>query len=142
MKNYISEGVSIICDLHNVSNNKLNNLEYLESIMLKACELSGATILGINKFKFDPAGVTIIITLSESHFSIHTYVDVNSKNNTGITMLDGFTCGNCSPEIGVTYIINQLCDGNENAYVDIKTFKRGMKRGIIDLGELCEIMCD
>lgn len=140
MKNYLSQGVHCICDIHNVSNNLLNDGELLELILVKACKLSGATVLNISKHKFEPAGWTIQITLSESHASIHTYVDLNNKDGLGEIFLDMFTCGKkCSPEIGVTYIISQL--RNEKSNVNVKVLKRGLKGGIVDISEMCEIMC-
>lgn len=138
---YISEGVSILCDIHNVSNDKLNDIDYLESILIKACELSGTTILNIYKHKFEPAGVTVQISLSESHASIHTYVDLDSENGLGEIFIDFFTCGKmCDPEIGVAFIVNQLCD-NDNSILNYKVFKRGLRSGIVDLSEMCEVMC-
>lgn len=130
---YISEGVSIICDLHNISNNKLNNGDYLESILIKACELSRTTVLNIYKHKFDPAGVTIQISLSESHLAIHTYVDLDSLDGLGDIFIDFFACGSSQPEIGIGYMVNQLCEGNDSCVVDIKTFKRGLGSGIVEV---------
>lgn len=140
MKQYVSQGVHILLDGYNVSNSLLNNSEYLESILIKACELSGATVLGSIEHKFNPVGVTLIVMLSESHFSIHTYVDLENKDDLGMFMSDGFTCGEkCKPEIGIAYIVNQLC--NEKSIINTKTIKRGLRSGIVDLSEMCEIMC-
>ena len=138
---YISQGVSIICDLHNIPNNKLNNGDYLESILIKACELSRTTILNIYRHKFNPAGYTISITLSESHLNIHTYVDLESLDGLGDIFIDFFACGNSQPEIGVAYIVNQLCEGNDGCIVDMRVFKRGLDSGIVNLSEICELMC-
>ena len=140
MKNYVSEGIHILLDAYEVSNKLLNNSEYLESVLIKACELSGATVLGTIEHKFNPVGVTLIVMLSESHFSIHTYVDLENKDDMGMFMVDGFTCGlNCKPEIGIAYIVNQLC--NDRSVMNVKTFKRGFRGGIVDLDAMCEVMC-
>lgn len=129
---YISEGVHYLCDIHNVSNDKLNDIDYLELIMTKACKLSNVTVLNIYKHKFEPAGVTTLFSLSESHLSIHTYVDLESENNLGMGMLDFFTCGNsCSPDIGVNYLIDELC--SEESIVSMKVFKRGLDCGIVEV---------
>ena len=128
---YISEGVHYLCDLHNISNNKLNDINYLESIMIKACELSGATVLNVYKHKFEPAGVTILITLQESHFSIHTYVDFDNKDGLNKAMCDFFGCGSCNPEIGIKYLIDNLC--SEESVISMKVFKRGLDSGIEEM---------
>jgi len=76
----------------------LNNLEKLEQIMVKACEDAKATILNITKNLFPVKnlpihGISIVIILSESHASIHTYPEFNS------CFVDFFTCGStCEPE--------------------------------------------
>lgn len=140
MKNYLPNGTHCICDLHNISNGLLDDSDFLEQIMRKACELSGATVLSSNTNKFEPAGCTITLNLSESHASIHTYVNLKNRDGLGECFIDIFSCGNCSPIIGITYIINQLC--TDESIVNIKTLKRGQKGGIADLSEMCEIMCN
>jgi len=128
---YISEGVHYLCDLHNISNNKLNDINYLKSIMIKACELSGATILNVYKHKFEPSGVTILIGLSESYATIHTYVDLDNKDGLGDCFLDFFTCGSCNPEIGIKHLIDNLC--SEMSAISMKGFKRGLDSGIEEI---------
>ena len=140
MKKYLSHGTHILLDAFNVSNKLLNDSDYLKSILINAANLSGVTVLGSIEHKFNPVGVTLIVMLSESHFSIHTYVDLDNKSDFGMFMADGFTCGSqCNPEIGIAYIVNNLC--TDSSIVNIKTLSRGSKNGIVDLSEMCEIMC-
>jgi S-adenosylmethionine decarboxylase len=79
-------------------NSALNNLDKLEKVMKKACEDAKATILNTTKNLFPSpdsfaSGISIVIILSESHASIHTYPEYNS------CFVDFFTCGNtCLPE--------------------------------------------
>ncbi len=51
---------------------------------VKAC---GAQILDSSKYVFPPDGITMVLLLSESHASIHTYPEYNS------CYIDLFTCG-------------------------------------------------
>lgn len=137
-KQYISEGVHALVDLFGVSNSLLDDGTFLESIMREACELSGAEILSVTKHKFEPAGWTILVSLSESHASIHTYVDLNNEDGLGEIFLDFFTCGKKAlPQIGATYIVNKLSPLSFN----MEILQRGFRCGIVNLGELCEIMC-
>ena len=65
----------------------LRDLDGLEATMKRAVEASGATFLKSARHVFPPDGLTMVMLLSESHASIHTYPEHNS------CFLDLFTCG-------------------------------------------------
>lgn len=76
------------CDLE-----ALTDLEGLRDAMKDAVDASGATLLKSCDFVFPPDGLTMVLLLSESHASIHTYPEHAS------CFVDLFTCGtNCSAE--------------------------------------------
>lgn len=132
MKNkYISEGVSIICDIKNIHNFILEDINTIEFTMCEAVRLSGANILNISKHKFEPVGFTCVLLLSESHMSIHTYVDEdNLVDGLGSCYIDFYQCGSGNPLIGVKYLISKLC--SEESVVSMKVFKRGLDCGIVE----------
>lgn len=70
----------------------LNNLEQIRADMVEAINLVGATILSHMEHQFDPAGVSVVLMLSESHASVHTYPEYRA------CFLDIFTCGNMRVE--------------------------------------------
>jgi S-adenosylmethionine decarboxylase len=71
----------------------LTNLKKLEQAMLASAEKSGATVLNSCSWEFPENGFTMVILLSESHASIHTYPEHNA------CFVDLFTCGEkCSSE--------------------------------------------
>jgi S-adenosylmethionine decarboxylase proenzyme len=65
----------------------LINIKNLEKAMNEGAQASGATILSSVKHVFPPDGFTMVILLSESHASIHTYPEH------GACFVDFFTCG-------------------------------------------------
>lgn len=67
--------------------NDLDNLEQIKRDMVLAVETVGAHILSVLEHKFDPHGVSVVLMLSESHASIHTYPEHQA------CFLDIFTCG-------------------------------------------------
>jgi S-adenosylmethionine decarboxylase proenzyme len=72
----------------------LTDVKRLSSTMKSAVKACGATILDSCEYIFPPDGMTMVILLSESHASIHTYPEYGS------CFVDLFTCGeNCSAEI-------------------------------------------
>jgi S-adenosylmethionine decarboxylase len=65
----------------------LNDLERIRHDMIDAVNAIGATILSHMEHQFDPMGVTVVLMLSESHASVHTYPEHRA------CFLDVFTCG-------------------------------------------------
>ncbi len=65
----------------------LKNLNGLAYAMEQAVKASGATFLRSVKHVFPNGGFTMLILLSESHASIHTYPEYNA------CFVDIFTCG-------------------------------------------------
>ncbi len=65
----------------------LQDLHCLEDAMHRAVRASGATLLNTARHVFPLGGATIVMLLSESHASIHTYPEHDS------CFVDLFTCG-------------------------------------------------
>ena len=71
----------------------LTDLGGLNKAMHQAVQASGATLLQTVEHVFPPNGFSMIMLLSESHASIHTYPEYNA------CFVDFFTCGrHCSSE--------------------------------------------
>src|ERR1051326_4355923 len=69
----------------------LNDLERIKTDMLKAVAAVGATVVSALEHRFAPQGVSVLLMLSESHASVHTYPEHDS------CFLDIFTCGRDLP---------------------------------------------
>lgn len=71
----------------------IRDLAGLRAAMMRAVEASHATVLTHAEHVFAPDGLTMVILLSESHASIHTYPEEKA------CFVDLFTCGDsCSAE--------------------------------------------
>ena len=89
---YPFKGMHYLATFADCDEQLINDPDRLEFLMFLAIRASGATILEVNRYDFEPQGTTIVFILSESHASIHTYPEVNG------CFLDIFTCGNtCRP---------------------------------------------
>jgi S-adenosylmethionine decarboxylase len=65
----------------------------LSEVMKQAAKASGAHLLGTKEHLFEGNGYSMILLLSESHASVHTYPEHTA------CFVDLFTCGqNCSAE--------------------------------------------
>lgn len=74
---------------------KIKHVESVEQIFLEAAHISGASIVEHFFKQYKPEGVTGIILISESHFSIHTWPE------DGFVALDIFTCGTMDSQAAI-----------------------------------------
>lgn len=79
-------GQHILLDLYDCKN-CLDNVSSIEAIMLNAAKHSGATIVDTRFHEFSPQGVSGMVIIKESHFSIHTWPEHNFAS------VDIYTCG-------------------------------------------------
>ena len=65
----------------------LNNSQLLEHYINEAVRESGATIVRSVFHRYNPQGVSGVVVIAESHFSVHTWPEY------GYAAVDFFTCG-------------------------------------------------
>lgn len=120
---YSTNGRHVIVDAWGVDFRKLDNLETLEKTMRAGASRSGATVLSSQSKQFEPNGVTILLLLSESHFSIHTYPEK------GFAGIDCYTCGDTvNPILAVRTLLSYL----QPEGVSLKVVERGRETGVRD----------
>ncbi|PFW55460.1 adenosylmethionine decarboxylase [Bacillus cereus] len=120
---YSTFGQHIIVDLWGVDFTLLNDIHFLEHHLVSAADYSGANVLNVSTKKFQPYGVTVLVLLSESHLSIHTYPEKH------FAAIDCYTCGTTvEPQIAIDYIVNIL-----------KPERMHIKRLIRGVGEIVTI---
>jgi len=83
-------GKQILIDVKSISSDKLKMIDMIKPLMDKIISELNLNVVGESSYQFEknngPYGVTMIYLLSESHLSIHTFVDE------GKIALDLFTC--------------------------------------------------
>ena len=84
---YEFRGKHLVAQYLGCNQEALRDVETLQQVMLKAAESCGAQVIGHISKIFEPHGLTMVIMLSESHASIHTYPEH------GACFVDLFTCG-------------------------------------------------
>jgi len=108
-------GKHSICEVYNADPGILDDLDMIREILRDAARAAGATIRGEVYEKFEPQGVSVVLLLSESHISIHTYPEY------GYAAVDCFTCGrHCNPIAACNHIISRLGDSCIANIVHIK----------------------
>lgn len=117
---YSTFGRHVAVDVWGVQEDLLNDPEWLQAHMIEAAEACGATVLSVQGKQFEPQGATVLVMLSESHISIHTYPE------RGFAAIDCYTCGDTvDPEMAMNYMLSVL-----------KPEKTHAKKLIRGLGEL------
>jgi S-adenosylmethionine decarboxylase proenzyme len=64
----------------------------VRELMRSAAEAAGATVVAEVFHRYAPHGVTGVVLIEESHFSVHTWPEC------GYAAIDFYTCGDCLPE--------------------------------------------
>ncbi|GAC41407.1 adenosylmethionine decarboxylase [Paenibacillus popilliae] len=100
---YSTFGRHVAVDTWGVDFHLLNNAEYLQTQLVEAAEACGATVLSVQSKQFEPQGATVLVMLSESHLSIHTYPE------RGFAAIDCYTCGETvDPQLAIDYLVSVL----------------------------------
>ncbi len=86
-------GTHILIEVYDVKFNLLNDAKSLEEVMVRGISRAKMEILNIFKHSFTPHGITIVIALSESHVSCHTWPEE------GCIAIDVYTCGEGNPKL-------------------------------------------
>ena len=96
-------GIQLLIDLKQCDEAILNDLNKTRELLVNAAQKGGADIIGDTFHKFDPQGVTGIVSIAESHISIHTWPEF------GYAAVDIFSCGQSFKEqISANILINGL----------------------------------
>ena len=66
-------GLHLLLELKECNPQLLDDLSYVRSALIRAAEDVGAHIVGESFHRFTPQGVTGILSIAESHISIHTW---------------------------------------------------------------------
>lgn len=105
-----------LIEFSDCSAEKLMYLEDVQEIFLEAAKESNATILNYFFHQFNPYGVSGVILISESHFSIHTWPE------SCYAAVDIFTCGaKMDANIGIE-ILRRFFEAKK---IKIRQFSRG-----------------
>ncbi|SHF97328.1 S-adenosylmethionine decarboxylase [Desulfacinum infernum DSM 9756] len=115
-----SLGKHLIVELYECDFDLINEVGSVEKILVEAVAISKATIVQPVFHQFSPHGVSGVVVIAESHFTIHTWPEY------GYCALDIFTCGD-------------LIDSDASLQYLKEAFKAGsmsvmeIKRGVLDL---------
>jgi S-adenosylmethionine decarboxylase proenzyme len=106
-------GNHLLLEVYGVKYSLLNDGITLQEVMERGIKRAGMTILNIYTHCFIPQGCTIVIALSESHVSCHTWPEE------GCIAIDVYTCGEGNPKLIALELLKYL-DSNDFVLKEIK----------------------
>jgi S-adenosylmethionine decarboxylase proenzyme len=106
----------LLCEYWGCDAALLDDEGALESLLRRAAQQAGATVVGAAFHRLVPQGVSGVVVLEESHFCIHTWPE------RGYASADLFTCGACCPGRGHELIAHAL----GAAAVEVLELARGL----------------
>ena len=96
-------GTHVLLELRDCDPELLDDLSYIRQELLRAASAVDAHVVGESFHQFTPQGVTGILSIAESHISIHTWPEHR------YAAADVFTCGDRTmPERAAALIIDAL----------------------------------
>ncbi|MCP3899282.1 MAG: adenosylmethionine decarboxylase [Desulfobacteraceae bacterium] len=103
-------GRQLTIEYYSCAENILLNKDRVEKALLKAANDSGATIISSSFHDFKPQGVSGVVIIAESHFTVHAWPEHD------YAAVDIFTCGD---SIDLEVAINSMKDsfGSENVVI-------------------------
>lgn len=99
-------GKHLLLEVYDVDFSLLNDLVSLQEVMERGIKRANMTILNIFSHCFIPQGCTVVIALSESHVSCHTWPEE------GCIAVDVYTCGEGNPKLIALEILKYLNSNN------------------------------
>lgn len=110
-------GRHLIVEFTGCDTSTLDNLKKLRKIMRAAAVMAGATIVNTTAHRYAPHGVTVMVVISESHLSVHSWPEY------GYAAVDIFTCGESVDPYKALECIKQELGA---ADVQVKELARGI----------------
>ncbi len=114
IRNEKDYGLHYIIEFTKCNPEGISNVQSVREIFVDAAKKSQATILNEFYHQFNPYGVSGVILIAESHFTIHTWPE------DCYAAVDIFTCGEMDSEAAI-----ELMKSRFKAETHIKILKRG-----------------
>ena len=120
-----SLGTQILLDLENCNSALLDDIDFIRDILKKAATEAGATVIGETFHKFEPIGVTGVVSIAESHICIHTWPEYSYAS------VDIFSCGD---DFNLEIASQIIKEGMESSDSFSKVLERGLRQSQPDGG--------
>ena len=122
-----TESVHLLVEFHGCDPAALDDPEAILSLMERGVVAAGATIVTRSAHRFAPQGVSVVVVIEESHFSLHSWPEA------GYAAADFFTCGDCRPDDAVA-ILGAGIGADRTEVLRVMRGRRGASASLYLLG--------
>jgi S-adenosylmethionine decarboxylase len=91
-------GIHYLAEFFECDRAIIDDVAFIEKILIDATKLSGATMIKPFFHQFSPQGVSGVVVIAESHFAIHTWPEH------GYTAVDLFSCSDFDYKAALNHI--------------------------------------
>ncbi len=109
-------GRHIILEISECNNEKLDDLRFVEKVMVEAALTAGVEIKEVVFNQFNTQGVNGVVMIAESHLTIHTWPEL------GYAAVDLFTCAKSFKTFAAVDLITEKFEAKRT---EINEIKRG-----------------
>ena len=109
-------GTHLLLELKDCYPQLLDDLDYIRESLIQTAKDIGAHVVGESFHQFSPQGVTGILSIAESHISIHTWPEY------GYAAADIFTCGSSDMPKRAADLLIQRLESKDSA---VRQLERG-----------------
>lgn len=110
-------GYHILLEFFGCDRKALNDVKGIERTLTEAARIAKANIVKVMFHKFNPHGVSGVVVISESHFSVHTWPEY------GYAAVDIFSC---SEKIKTKKAMDYIAREFKSMYVTSVALQRGL----------------
>ena len=114
-------GVHYLLDFYDCDNRYLSSVSKIKNVMVKAGKIGNFNVVKKCFHQFKPYGVSGVLVLRESHFTIHTWPEYN------YAAVDIFLC---DTRLSIDNVITYLCKFFSTNNFTIKKINRGIFQNI------------
>ena len=107
-------GKHLVVEFYGCRPGVLDNKDWVEGAILRAVEISGATVIHPFFHQFSPHGISGVVVIAESHFAIHTWPEY------GYAAVDIFTCGDDVDGERAVEFLYEMLEASSYSVVEIK----------------------
>ncbi len=92
----------LLVELHGCNRALLDDPQAIAGMLRRAAAEAGATVVAEVVHPYSPHGVTGVLVIEESHFTLHTWPEA------GYAAVDFYTCGEVRPEVAARVLGREL----------------------------------
>lgn len=110
-------GIHYLLDFYDCNNDYLVSISKIKEVMIEAGKIGNFNVVKSCFHQFKPYGVSGVLVLKESHFTIHTWPEYQ------YAAIDIFLC---DTNINIENVVKYLCDIFSTNNYKMRTINRGV----------------